>query len=50
MFKVLKIRMIIDIFGTEKCKVTFGLKYVIRKQYETPKTCEYMQNKDSDQT
>ena len=27
-FNLLKIRMRVDIFGTEKCKVTFGLKYI----------------------
>ena len=27
-FNLLKIRMRVDIFGTEKCKVTFGLKYM----------------------
>ena len=27
-FNLLKIRMREDIFGTEKCKVTFGLKYM----------------------
>ena len=26
-FNLLKIRMRVDIFGTEKCKITFGLKY-----------------------
>ena len=29
MFHLLKIRMIIDIFKNEKCKVTFGLEYII---------------------
>ena len=28
-FNLLKIRMRVDIFGTEKCKVTFGLKYIL---------------------
>ena len=28
-FNLLKIRMRADIFGTEKCKVTFGLKYIL---------------------
>ena len=28
-FNLLKIRMREDIFGTEKCKVTFDLKYII---------------------
>ena len=27
-FNFLKIRMRVDIFGTEKCKVTFGLEYI----------------------
>ena len=27
---LLKIKMIIDMFGTEKCKVTFGFKYTTR--------------------
>ena len=27
-FNLIKIRMGIDIFGNEKCKVTFGLKYI----------------------
>ena len=27
MFRLLKIRMSIDIFKTEKCKATFGLEY-----------------------
>ena len=27
-YNMLKIRMRADIFGTEKCKVTFGLKYI----------------------
>ena len=27
-FNLLKIRMRVDIFGIEKCKVTFGLKYI----------------------
>ena len=30
-FNLLKIRMRADIFGTEKCKVTFSLKYIIEK-------------------
>ena len=29
MFHLLKVRTSIDIFRTEKCKVTFGLKYII---------------------
>ena len=29
MFHLLKIRTKIDIFRTEKCKVTFGHKYII---------------------
>ena len=28
MFHLLKIKTSIDIFSTEKCKVTFGLKYI----------------------
>ena len=28
MFQLLKIRMSIDIFKNEKCKVTFGLEYI----------------------
>ena len=28
MFHLLKIRTSVDIFSTEKCKVTFGLKYI----------------------
>ena len=28
-FNLLKIKMRVDIFGTEKCKVTFGLKYIM---------------------
>ena len=28
MFHLLKIRTSIDVFSTEKCKVTFGLKYI----------------------
>ena len=32
-FHLLKIRTSIDILNTEKCKVTFGLKYIIYKQY-----------------
>ena len=32
-FNLLKIRMRVDIYGTEKCKVTFGLKYIILKKY-----------------
>ena len=31
MFDLLKIRMRVEIFGTEKCKVTFGLKYILNK-------------------
>ena len=27
-FDLVKIRIRVDIFGTEKCKVTFGLKYI----------------------
>ena len=30
MFHLLKIRTSIDIFRTEKCKVTFGLKYSLK--------------------
>ena len=29
MFHLLKIRTSIDIFKNEKCKVTFGLEYII---------------------
>ena len=38
----LKIRMREDIFGTEKCKVTFGLKYIIymQKAFHTIQTHE----------
>ena len=32
MFNLLKIRMSIDIFKNEKCKVTFGLEYIILSQ------------------
>ena len=32
-FNFLKIRMRVDIFGTEKCKVTFGLEYIIYAIY-----------------
>ena len=28
-FIFLKIRIRVDIFGTEKCKVTFGLEYIL---------------------
>ena len=27
-FNLLKFRFSVDIFGTEECKVTFGLKYI----------------------
>ena len=37
-FNLLKIRMRVDIFGIEKCKVTFGLKYIIEQDIE----CVYM--------
>ena len=30
MFHLLKIRLSIDIFRNEKCKVTFGLEYIIK--------------------
>ena len=30
-FNLFKIRMRVDIFGNEKCKVTFGLKYMFLK-------------------
>ena len=30
MFHLLKIRTSINIFSTEKCKVTFGLKYILK--------------------
>ena len=29
MFQLLKIRTSIDIFTNEKCKVTFGLEYIL---------------------
>ena len=32
MFYLLKIRTSIDTFRNEKCKVTFGLKYIIRSR------------------
>ena len=32
MFHLLKIKTSIDIFKNEKCKVTFGLEYILYKQ------------------
>ena len=37
MFHLLRIRTSIDIFKNEKCKVTFGLEYIIQNQ----STCIY---------
>ena len=31
MFHILKVRTSIDIFSTEKCKVTCGLKYSLKR-------------------
>ena len=35
MFHLLKIRTRIDIFRTEKCKATFGLKYISRRNLDS---------------
>ena len=34
-FNLLKMRMRVDIFGTEKWKVTFGLKYITISSFYT---------------
>ena len=33
-FNFLKIRMTVNIFGTEKCKVSFGLEYILKDIYK----------------
>ena len=33
MFHLLKIRTSVDIFKNEKCKVTFGLEYILNAAY-----------------
>ena len=38
-FNLLKIRMRVDIFGTEKCKVTLGLKYNLSASHPADKIC-----------
>ena len=40
MFHLLKIRMRIDIFRNEKCKVTFGLEYIMLKSIVSRKSKE----------
>ena len=39
MFHLLKSRTSIDIFRTEKCKVTFGLKYITKDLREINLSC-----------
>ena len=45
-FNLLQIRMRVDIFGTEKCKVTFGLKYILYTLFGPTNEIMNLSNKD----